>query len=827
MKKSHSLFFALLIANYSLLICNCEQPSASAPNIAPARAVLSGNSIEGIVGTGIDAHNITVSISGQALKLAIARGADLSRWITNLPTGLSANSTSLFPSGGGTVIITVEGTPLETRTAPLEITIPEGYLTEYKALPAVQNPGIRFYIVDPDATVRDVTVTWMQGDAPVNQNIEITLISDNFNSVINTDSPVDWIQNLPEGLTQKIKETVNAGSNTALVNVSGTPIEIVGTEVMEIEIPAAVLSKNIPVSVMRNSLAVFQIFDNSLRTATLSDVTINGVKKVSMILGALQEMPYPWVRDEAIDAKDFTLTLMNDTFKTVVPNSDVGSWFLNLPPGLSANSASGAASGGTALTITVSGTPNGTRKQPLQIKIPAAALNRDGADGDLSALQNAGAVFYIVDPNISLPHISGDLSQSTATLVGTKNYPVEAVDVEMTLENDELTVGTGTGTDATAWLTNIPAGLTAQLTAITPIAGKINITLRISGTPTEGGIARHMEITIPAAALKCGVAIRAIPEISTKFCIANELMTLEKAKEMVDITGGTVVTQPEFTYLGGLSSANSGTAYPREAGPFHSDNLPVTVPSFKIGKYEVTRALWYEVYAWSIDAARGDNIYNYRGWSWADPSSSNRKFFPITHISCQEAVVWCNAYSEKTGLTPVYYKTVSVEGGGTEDIVLRDKLSVSTYSTLTVHNDANGYRVPWPSEWEYAARGGVINGPQWNYKWPGSNEDDAEHDFPDVRRYAWVDQLRFYDVYNNEIEVGILLPNAAGIFDMAGNVHEWTVKTDNLDPSQTITRGGSNNRDASRNSFDSLPQDRTWSSSRDIIGLRIISHVTQ
>jgi formylglycine-generating enzyme required for sulfatase activity len=814
MKKSHSLFFALLIATCSLLICNCEQPADAAPNIAPAKAVLSGNPVEGIIGSEIEVHNITVSISGQALKLAIARGADLSRWITNLPAGLSANSTSLFPSGGGTVIMAIEGTPLETRTAPLEITIPEGYLTEYKALPAVQNPDISFYIVNPDATVKDLTVTWMQGDSPVNADLEITLVTDSFACALAADTQVNWIQNLPDGLTQKIKETVNSGSNTAIITVSGTPIEIVGAKVMEIEIPAAVLVKNIPISVMRNSLAVFQIFDASARAATLSEVTINGVKKVSMILGALQEMPYPWVRDVAIDAKDFTLTLVNDTFRTVAANTDVGSWFLNLPPGLSANSASGAASGGTALTITVSGTPNGTRKQQLQIKLPAAALNRGGADGDLIALQNAGAVFYIVDPNISLPHVSGDENQSTATLVGTKNYPVDAVDVAMTLENDELTVATGT--DATAWLTNMPAGLSAQLTAITPVAGKFNITLRISGTPTEGGIARHMEIIIPAAAIKCGVPIRAIPEISTKFCIANELMTLEKAKEMVTITGGTVTTQPLFTYLGGLSSDNSGTAYPREVGPFHSDNLPVTVPSFKIGKYEVTRALWYEVYAWSLQ-----NGYSYGGWSWADPSSSNRKFFPMTHISCQEAVVWCNAYSEMTGLTPVYYKTVSGE-----DIVLRDKLLVSNYSTLTIHENANGYRVPWPSEWEYAARGGVIDGTQWNYKWPGSNENDVEHDFPDVRRYAWVDQLRFYDVYNNEIEVGILLPNAAGIFDMAGNVHEWTVKTDHLDPSQTITRGGSNNRDASRNSFDSLPQDRTWSSSRDIIGLRIISHKT-
>jgi formylglycine-generating enzyme required for sulfatase activity len=80
-------------------------------------------------------------------------------------------------------------------------------------------------------------------------------------------------------------------------------------------------------------------------------------------------------------------------------------------------------------------------------------------------------------------------------------------------------------------------------------------------------------------------------------------------------------------------------------------------------------------------------------------------------------------------------------------------------------------------------------------------------------------------VYNNEIPVGILAPNYAGIYDMAGNLHEWTVKTDERDESQTITRGGANNRDAVRSGFDAPREERRWDSSRDIIGIRVISHV--
>jgi formylglycine-generating enzyme required for sulfatase activity len=311
-----------------------------------------------------------------------------------------------------------------------------------------------------------------------------------------------------------------------------------------------------------------------------------------------------------------------------------------------------------------------------------------------------------------------------------------------------------------------------------------------------------MELTIPGAILSCGVDIEVLPEISAKYAIAETEMTPEEARQMISITGGTVTSQPQFEYPGG----NSSQGFPREPGPFIQSRLPETIPSFKIGKYEVTRELWYEVYTWSKT-----NGYSFGSYSWTAPSG-DQNFLPIQMVSCKEAVIWCNAYSEKTGLTPVYYK----DAGKTA--VLRDT-SASQYANISLMEDADGYRIPTPALWEYAARGGDVDGPQWNYRWPGTDTFSA------VKQYAWADQIRTYDVYNNEIPVGILLPNAAGIHDMGGNIHEWTVKTDDRDPSQTVTRGGANNRDASRSAFDAAREERRWDSSRDIIGFRVISHV--
>lgn len=67
------------------------------------------------------------------------------------------------------------------------------------------------------------------------------------------------------------------------------------------------------------------------------------------------------------------------------------------------------------------------------------------------------------------------------------------------------------------------------------------------------------------------------------------------------------------------------------------------------------------------------------------------------------------------------------------------------------------YRLPTEAEWEYAAKGGNKSA---GYIYIGGNKPDSE---------TW----NFNNSDNKSHEVGLLMPNELGIYDMGGNVQEW------------------------------------------------------
>ena len=108
---------------------------------------------------------------------------------------------------------------------------------------------------------------------------------------------------------------------------------------------------------------------------------------------------------------------------------------------------------------------------------------------------------------------------------------------------------------------------------------------------------------------------------------------------------------------------------------------------------------------------------------------------------------------------------MAVMGGRNPSKVIGDSLPVTRITWIAANefiqklNKMTGmkYRLPTESEWEYAARGGLMS---QGYQYSGSDNLDE---------VAWYKR----NSGKKPHPVGTKMPNELGIYDMSGNVYEW------------------------------------------------------
>ena len=146
---------------------------------------------------------------------------------------------------------------------------------------------------------------------------------------------------------------------------------------------------------------------------------------------------------------------------------------------------------------------------------------------------------------------------------------------------------------------------------------------------------------------------------------------------------------------------------------------PSSGESFVIMETQVTQALYRAVTGQSPSEFKGDQL-------------------PVEKVSWEDGIAFCNALSEKLGLTPAYK---------------------GTDNNCELISGANGFRLPFEAEWEFAAKGGQ------DFTYAGSDH---------LKEVGWYAEWDGGNVTNDQTQpVAQLKPNGYGLYDMSGNVEEW------------------------------------------------------
>ena len=123
---------------------------------------------------------------------------------------------------------------------------------------------------------------------------------------------------------------------------------------------------------------------------------------------------------------------------------------------------------------------------------------------------------------------------------------------------------------------------------------------------------------------------------------------------------------------------------------------------------------------------------------------------PLVELSWRQAVLLCNAWSRRDGLSPAY-RVTEVEVPEPDRRGRHDRPAPDSWQVVW-DRSADGYRLPTEAEWQLACQAGTPgphHGPLDEVAWYRNTSDGALH------------------------RAGTKSSNAWGLHDMLGNVWEW------------------------------------------------------
>jgi|GEM_PF-5725116 len=163
------------------------------------------------------------------------------------------------------------------------------------------------------------------------------------------------------------------------------------------------------------------------------------------------------------------------------------------------------------------------------------------------------------------------------------------------------------------------------------------------------------------------------------------------------------------------------------------------------------------------------SIMNYSPCDFEDCGAAQGADFPVFHATWHEFAAFANALSIREGFNACY----DCMGENREVECSEQYIGQEIYQ-------CSGYRLPTEAEWELAARAGTTKD-YWTGEgcFLGGNVEESiscnnvqiydGDSNPLLLNYAW-----FCDESSHPMKVGQKLPNGFGLYDMHGNLYEWT-----------------------------------------------------
>ena len=270
---------------------------------------------------------------------------------------------------------------------------------------------------------------------------------------------------------------------------------------------------------------------------------------------------------------------------------------------------------------------------------------------------------------------------------------------------------------------------------------------------TNGGAVYFSPGASASGALGAGIAPGSNKKITWNASVNLPAKLFSNVRVSITASDDTAPPSMALIPAGSFTMGNSfsaGEGYSFEL-PLHS----VYVSAFYMDRFEVTKALWDDVYAWAIT----------HGYSFEYGAAGKAASHPAQSMTWYDSVKWCNARSEKEGRVPAYYTDAGLS------------VRYRTGQVAPYVNWSSGYRLPTEAEWEKAARGGSSG-----RRFPWSDTDNITHsqaNYYSSTSYAYdTSPTRGYHPTFSGVSpytspVGFFAANGYGLYDMAGNVWEW------------------------------------------------------